>query len=201
MSAVLTPPMPAPAAVPEVTPEDLLRMGGEGKRYELIDGHLEERNVSFQSSYVAGEVYDAIKQFIKPGNLGWLSPEGTGYQCFPHAPKQVRRADVSFIALARLTADRATAEGFLSVAPDLAVEVNSPNDTVGEVNTKVEEWLRAGVPLVWEVDPEARIVKCHRPDGSVTRREGDTLTGDPVLPGFAVPVADLFKLPVAGAGA
>ncbi|MBX9582237.1 MAG: Uma2 family endonuclease [Gemmataceae bacterium] len=196
MSAILTRPPAAATVTPEVTPEDLLRMGGEGDRYELIDGHLEERNVSFQSSYVAGEVYDAIKQFIKTRNLGWLSPEGTGYQCFPKAPKKVRRADVSFIALARLTAAQATADGFLTVAPDLAVEVNSPNDTADEVTEKIEDWLGAGVPLVWEVAPKSRLVVCHRPDGSVTRRDGDTLTGDPVLPGFAVPVADLFRLPV-----
>ena len=61
-------------------------------------------------------------------------------------------------------------------------------------NQKIEDWLRAGVKLVWVIDPDAKVVFCHEPTAVATRREADTLTGDPVLPGFAVPVAELFRL-------
>lgn len=195
MSAVAMPPAPATAAEAEVTPEDLLRMGSEGKGYELVDGRLEELNLSFLSSYVAGKTYKLIDRHVEAGNLGWVVPESTSFQCFPDARKKVRRPDVAFLALTRLTPTQARAEGHCTVVPDLVVEVISPNDFAKLINRKVEEWLGAGVKLVWVIDPEAKLVHCHQPAAAATRRELDTLTGDPVLPGFAIPVADLFRLP------
>ena len=182
MNAVLTSP-PAPAAPPAATPDDLLRMGDDGKRYELVNGKLDELNVSFLSSYVAGEAYDALKGFVKPRNLGWVVPEGTSFQCFADDRSKVRRADTAFVALARLTQEQAAAEGHCTLAPDLVVEVISPNDFAKVVNQKVADWLKAGVRLVWVIDPEAKTVFCHdrdQPGVVAIRREADTLTGEPV---------------------
>ena len=200
MNAVVDPPCPPTAVRRFVTPDDLLRMGNEGKRYELIDGQLEELSVSFLSSYVAGETYDAIKSFVKPRNLGWVVPEGTSFRCFPEDRSRVRRADSAFFALDRITREQAVTEGHCTVCPDLVVEVISPNDLAVDVILKVKEWLAAGARLVWLIDPETKVVHCHdreQPSAITIRREGETLTGDPVLPGFAVPVAELFRLPVA----
>jgi Uma2 family endonuclease len=84
-------------------------------------------------------------------------------------------------------------EGYVRIAPDLAVEVISPNDLAYEVDDKVEEYLRAGVRLVWVVNPQTRTVRIHRADGSIAqRREGEDLTGDDVLPGFVCPLAAVF---------
>ena len=196
MSTVAAP--PTPAAEVGVTPEDLLRMGSEGKGYELIDGKLEARDVSTESSHVGGEVHFAVKAHARPRGLGYVFPADASFQCFPDAPAKVRRADVAFVAAGRLAPEKYRAEGHCSVVPDLVAEVISPNDTAGAVNAKVAEWLSAGVRLVWVIDPDARTVFGYhrdRSDSADIRREGDTLTGDPVLPGFAVPVADLFKLP------
>lgn len=85
--------------------------------------------------------------------------------------------------------------GFLRIAPDLAVEVVSPNDTVYEVDEKVEELLAAGVRLVWVLNPETRIVEVHRLDGTVSKLHvADELSGEDVLPGFTCPVAELFDV-------
>lgn len=79
------------------------------------------------------------------------------------------------------------------MAPDLAVEVLSPGDLAHEIVAKVEEYLAAGVQLVWIVDPEARVVDIYRPDNSNRRlRENDSLDGDTVLPGFRCRVMDMF---------
>jgi len=84
-------------------------------------------------------------------------------------------------------------EGFLRIHPDLAVEVLSPNDTAYEIDEKVEEYLAAGVPLVWVVNPEKRIVEIHRKDGTVSKlRSTDEISGEDVLPGFRCPVAAFF---------
>jgi Uma2 family endonuclease len=193
MSAVLT---PAPGKV--VTPDDLLRMPDHGRGYEIVDGELKETNVSFLSSFVAGEIHGSLREYVKPRRLGWVSPEGTSFRCFPDDENRVRRADVAFHRLDRLTADRAQAEGHCTIVPDLVVEVVSPNDLAYEVNEKRNEWLGAGAQLVWVVYPDRQEVYAHRRDGTVTFfGPADTLTAEPVLPEFRVPVAELFRLPTA----
>ena len=84
----------------------------------------------------------------------------------------------------------------MTIAPDLAVEVTSPTDTVYELEEKVEEYLRAGVRLVWVIHPEVHAIQVIRGDGSGYRlRAGDELSGEEVVPGFRCPVASLFPAP------
>jgi Uma2 family endonuclease len=85
--------------------------------------------------------------------------------------------------------------GYYVGAPDLAVEVFSPNDSPREVNDKARMWISFGVPLVWVVNPDTRSVDAHRPNLTLlTLTEDDTLDGGNVLPGFTCPVRDLFDL-------
>jgi Uma2 family endonuclease len=187
------------ASPPRYTPEDLLRMP-DGDRYELVDGQLVEHTMSFWSSYVAGQLLALMNAFSLANQRGWVLPEGVTYQCFADAPQKVRKADVSFIRLERITLEQATAEGHCPVAPDIAVEVVSPNDLAYEVDAKVREFLEAGARLVWVVNPETRTVEVHRAHGQGTiLREQDELAGEDVLPGFRCRVADLFQPPVVAA--
>jgi Uma2 family endonuclease len=187
--------MQTASTVKRYTPEDLLRMP-DGDHYELVDGHLVEQNMSFWASYVAGRILNLLLTFCDAHRSGWVSSEGTTYQCFPANPDRVRKADVSFIRLDRLSLAQATAEGHLPIAPDLAVEVLSPNDLAYEVDAKVQDYLSAGVRLVWVVNPLARTVEVHRLRGAgVILRENDELTGEDVLPGFSCRVGDLFLPP------
>jgi Uma2 family endonuclease len=81
----------------------------------------------------------------------------------------------------------------LDVAPDLAVEVLSPSNTVQEMDRKLRDYFAAGVRLVWYVDPVARTIQVFTAvDQVALLREDDTLTGDPVVPGFALPLRNLF---------
>lgn len=193
MSAVLPDP---PAKV--VTPDDLLRMPDQGQGYELVNGELRERKMSTLSHLVAGEVYYHLRTHVGPNRHGWVFSEGTSYRCFPDDEDRVRRADCAFTRLDRHTSDQAESEGHCTVIPDLVVEVISPNDLAYEVNEKRMEWLAAGAQLVWVIDPVRQEVYAHRPDGTATLfRRTDTLTAEPVLPDFRVPVAELFRLPTA----
>jgi Uma2 family endonuclease len=82
----------------------------------------------------------------------------------------------------------------------LVVEVISPNDLAYEVNEKRTEWLEAGAQLVWVIDPVRQEIQAYHADGTVTHfGRADTLTAEPVLPDFKVPVAELFRLPTATA--
>jgi Uma2 family endonuclease len=104
----------------------------------------------------------------------------------------VRIPDVSFIALARLPHGRVP-EGYIDGAPDLAVEIVSPSDRAEDVYGKVREYLEAGTRLVWVVWPRYRAITAYTQDGQIRElRAGDELGGDDVLPGFRVPVAEIF---------
>ncbi|HJT76270.1 MAG TPA: Uma2 family endonuclease [Gemmataceae bacterium] len=176
------------------TPEDLLRMP-DSKGYELVDGQLVELNVSTWSSYVAGVIFGILREHCLANRLGWILPPETSFQCFQQAPDMVRKPDVAFIQLGRLSVQQAAA-GHCPVVPDLAVEVLSPNDVAYEVDAKVRLYLDAGVGLVWVVNPEQRTVEVHRPTslGSILR-EQDELTGEDVVPGFRCRVGEFFEPP------
>ena len=88
MNALLTPP-----PVKKHAPDDPFLLSDSGKGWELVDGELRELNVSFQSSFTAGEVYFHLRSHVGSHGLGWVSPEGTSYRCFPDDPKLVRRDD------------------------------------------------------------------------------------------------------------
>jgi Uma2 family endonuclease len=171
----------------------------DGKNYELVDGVLVERNMSALSSLVAGELLTRVNLYCKTHDLGWVFGADCGYQCFPGFPKKVRRADLSFIRRSRLTVAQLD-QGFLPIAPDLAVEVVSPNDLAYKVAEKIQEYLDAGVPLIWVVYPPTRSVYVHRGDSpiEVVRAEQD-LDGEGILPGFRCRVGDLFPTPAPAA--
>jgi Uma2 family endonuclease len=194
MSAmVATQPETTPKA--EITPEELLAMP-DGGHYELIEGELRERNMSLLSSRVAVSLARRLDVHCDQHKLGWVVDAECAYACFPWKPGRIRRADVSFIAASRLPSPEERAEGYVMIPPDLAVEVVSPNDYVYELENKVEEYIRAGVKLVWIVNPVTCIVEVLRADGSMSRlRAGDELSGEDVLPGFLCRVDDLFPKP------
>jgi Uma2 family endonuclease len=174
------------------TPEDLLTMP-DGDRYELVDGQLVERNVSALSSLVANKISTALENFAGPSKFGWVFPDNTSFQIFRNDPTRVRKVDAGFIALGRMSLEQINSQGHISVVPDLVVEVISPNDLAYEVNLKTEEWLKAGVQVVWVIDPEIKVVYVNQADGGLTKLGVNAdLTADDVLPVFRCPVASLF---------
>lgn len=174
--------------------DELLKRSDDG-RYEIVNGQLVESTMGVRESRVAWIINSLIAAFAEPKQLGSGFFSDLGYRCFPFAPDQVRRPDGSFILQARLTAELFT-EGFCPIAPDLAIEVVSPNDAYREVEGKVDEYLRAGVRLVWVINPERELVRIHRADGTIAEVSGaGELSGEDVLPGFSAPVAKLFQLP------
>jgi Uma2 family endonuclease len=171
-------------------------MGDEGKGFELVGGELKEWTVSKESSRIAGRICTRLDVFCESRGVGYVFPEGMSYQCFPTDPTRVRRADTSFIALSRMPSATYRDEGHCTTVPDLVVEVISPNDNAEEVAEKIQDWLGAGVKLVWEVYPGRQTIRANLPDGTATLfRPPDILTAEGVLPGFSCPVADLFRLP------
>lgn len=174
-----------------LTPAGLLALA-DGENFELVDGQLVERTVGVLSSLVEAILIGKLSSFCQAHQLGPVFTSTNGIQCFPADPRKVRRPDVSFVKAERF-APKHLQEGFLTIAPDLAVEVISANDLVAELDEKTEEYLAAGIPLVWVIDPEVRTVVIHRGDGTLAKlHENDALTGESVIPGFKCKVAELF---------
>ena len=183
--------MITPLVKPMITPEELLEMP-DTNSCELIDGQLMEKNVSTLSCLVETLVLLRVGNHCQHNKLGFVWGGTMGFQCFPDAPRKVRKPDVSFVKEERMKAEL-LATGFLPIAPDLAVEVISPGDLAHEVIEKIQEYLRAGVPLIWIIDPESRVVQVYRKNGNNSQLgETDELLGEEVVPGFRCRVSELF---------
>lgn len=173
-----------------ITPEQLLEMP-DSSRFELVDGKLVEREMGFHSSRVGGQVFRLIANYGEENAYGWAMGADASYQCFAD-PLKVRRPDASFIRAGRLLGEQFP-QGHCLIAPDLAVEVVSPNDNGNDIEEKLAEYLDAGVTLVWVFYPRTRSVHVYRANGQSERlTEEDLLTGEEVLPGFSCMVSECF---------
>lgn len=174
-----------------ITGAELEALGDIGP-CELVDGRI----VPMSPTGVAhggyeGNIYAALREFVRAHNLGKVRVGEVGIYV-QRNPDTVRGADVVFISNERYA--QQPSPGFLEVAPDLVVEVLSPNDRWSKVMQKLREYLAIGVRLVWVVDPNARSVFAYRSLTDVREfTQNDDLPGDDVLPGFAVKVAHLFE--------
>jgi Uma2 family endonuclease len=177
-----------------VTAADLLALPtGMGQRYELVAGEL---RVMSPSGWRHGEVVDNIAywlgSYIREHNLGRGFGAETGF-LLQRNPDTVRAPDFAFVAREHLPKSKPT-EAFWPGAPDVAVEVVSPGDTTGEIDEKIAEWLAAGCKAVWVVDPKLQTVTIYQsPSNVIIKTAGETLHGDPVVPGFACSVEELFR--------
>jgi Uma2 family endonuclease len=176
------------------TPEELLQIT-DRPMPELIDGQFVEREPMGQKSDgVAAKALRLIGRFVDDHNLGLLNGAQGSYQIFTDDPDKVRIPDVSFTTRARLPKG-GEEDGHGRVAPDLVVEVVSPNDYAVDVDKKVRDFLAAGVRLVWVFNPFTRRVQTYGPNGaSKWLKEGDTLDGGDVLPGFGCAVESFFDI-------
>ena len=172
------------------TPEDLLRLEKDEGLFELVDGKLVEKPMSFLANRTASLIIRRLGDFAEKTHAGEVVPEQT-FQCFAHEPGRVRIPDVAFVAAAR--AAEIPDEGHARIAPDIAIEVISPGNKMYEFEEKLLDYQKAGIKLVWEVNPKFRFIRVHRLQVAPERlEEADILTGEPVLPGFSILVKELL---------
>lgn len=163
--------------------------------YEIVDGQrVELPPMSAESTGVAADLIAAI-------NVSGARSCGKAYTemliTLPLDEERNRRPDVMFVSFERWPRNaRRPDTNAWDVLPELCVEVVSPSDRAEEIETKVDEYLRAGVSLVWVIYPENARVYVYESASSVARlSRADTLRGGTVLPGFELPLADLFLDP------
>jgi Uma2 family endonuclease len=176
-----------------MTAEEFEALHSNEKLLELVEGEV--REVPF-----AGARHGSlgVRLTIFLGNhvyqqaLGDLFGSDTDF-IVRRNPDSVLKPDVSFVSAARLPAEEAW-KGAVPFAPDLAVEIESPSNTRSELLRKVSLYLAGGSRLVWLVRPELRTVTVFSPDSPErTLGEADMLDGGDVVPGFSLPLAELFR--------
>jgi len=174
-----------------MTAEELFARSSQLGRCELIEGELVKMSpAGGEHGDLAFEFGRLIGNFVAEQKLGKVFAAETGFRLETN-PDTVRAPDVAFIASDRV--EQAKTEKFIPIPPDLAVEVNSPSDVIGDVVAKVQWWLAHGTRAVWVVDPKSNTVTTYHPDGSArVVHRGETLTGGDVLPGFELPLTQLF---------
>jgi Uma2 family endonuclease len=178
-----------------MTAEELLRLPSamDGRRHELVRGELRTMSPpGFEHGDLTTEFGIPLRNYVTTHELGRVVIGEVGFQLTTD-PDTVRAPDVAFVRRERLEV-AGRVPGYWPGAPDLAVEVISPNDLYTEVDEKVAQWLEHGARLVFVVNPRRRTVAVHRPGQSV-RILGvdDVLDGEDVVPGWTLPVRDLFR--------
>jgi Uma2 family endonuclease len=182
---------PPPGATTE---KDVIEIEArEDRLYELIDGVLVEKAMGYYEAYLASLLGRLIGNYAEEHDLGIVAGADGTLRLFP---QQVRIPDVSFVCWERLPEGRLPAEPIPQLVPDLAIEVISQSNTDEEMTRKLHEYFQAGVRLVWYVYPESRSVRVYRNPNEVAELSGeDVLDGDEVLPGYRLPLAQLFATP------
>jgi Uma2 family endonuclease len=175
-----------------LTAEEFERLPDDGKRYELIDGELREMapTVNWHGE-VEINLGSLLNVHVRAHGLGRVSC-GEVLYIVRRNPDRVRAADIAILHQARVPSLEAR-QHILEVIPDLVVEILSKSDTIEEISDKIDDWLGAGVQMLWIVDPFRRTVTIYQPgcDPMLLGAHG-VLEGDPVVLGFRCPVAEIF---------
>lgn len=175
-----------------ITGDELLAMGDIG-RCELVEGRIVPMSPTGNEHGICESIFNYhLRAFVEKHRLGKVQGGEVGIYTRRN-PDTVRGADVLFISHERYAQQEGS--GFLDVAPELVVEILSPNDRWSDVMEKLREYFDTGVQLVWVADPQSRSVFAYRSLTDVREfTEKDKLPGDDVLPGFSVNVSQLFEL-------
>lgn len=175
-----------------LTADDLLAMPDDGKWYELVRGELIEMPPpSFMHMVVTGRIGHFFSSFVVEHNLDFIyGPEAAAY--IERRPDTVRAADYALIAGERIP-DPPPQRGYIfGLIPDLVVEVVSSGNSMTAAERRSQMWVDAGVRLVLTAYIQTSEIHAHHDDGTAhVFGIADTLTFEPVLPGFSCPVADI----------
>ena len=175
-----------------VTADELLRMPDDGLRRELVRGELREMTpAGYRHGRVAMRIGSRLDRFVDENGLGDVVAAETGFR-LESDPDTVRAPDVAFVRRERVEV-AGDWVGFWLGAPDLAVEVISPGDSFADVEDKVFDWLDAGCGMVVVANPPKRTATVYRSRTDIlVLTEADELDGGDVVPGWRLPVREIF---------
>ncbi len=189
----ITPNLSPAIAAKTWTDEAFMALPDNGHHYEIINGELIDMgNSGALHGYVCSLALAALAGYILPKKLGVILDSSTAFN-MKNGNK--RSPDIAFFAKERLQSMTVLPSGYLEGAPDLAVEVLSPGNTVEEIDDKLTEYFENGSRLVWVINPIQHYVLVYRSAQEPDRllKSMDSLGGEDVIPGFTLAVTDLFQ--------
>jgi Uma2 family endonuclease len=174
-----------------MTAEELLRLPADNMRHELVNGEV--RNMppaGAEHGAIVIKLSRLLANHVESHQLGVVFGAETGF-LLRRNPDLVRGADIAFVVQSKVSIP--LPKTFWPGAPDLAVEVLSPSDTVEEIEEKIGDYLASGSRLVWVVNPKRRTVAVHRPlNNPVILAATELLQGEDVVPGFECAIHQIF---------
>jgi Uma2 family endonuclease len=177
--------------LPHILPEDPAVSG-----YELVDGELVPvMPANPRHGELIVEIAALLRTFVKAEQLGRVFVDAWVRLGLERDPERVRAPDVAFVSNPKLRESGGVPHDYFRVVPDLVVEIQSPTNQrkPHDFQQRIRDYLDAGVSLLWVIYPEARYAIVFHADGSArVVREHESLDGETVLPGFEVPLRELF---------
>jgi Uma2 family endonuclease len=175
-----------------MTAEELWQMPSDDQRHELVKGELHTMApAGFNHGVVINRLAFLLTRHVDTNALGLVTGAETGF-LLSRNPDTVRAPNIGFVSKQRVQSAGRT-EKFWNGPPDLAVEILSPSDTLEMSESKVDDYLSGGTPLVWVANPRRRTVTTYRAARNPQLlAENQNLEGEEVVPGFSVPVAEIF---------
>lgn len=176
---------------PTWTDEALMALPDTGQKVELIDGDLVMTPAGGRHGNLAMFLGGQLELFARKGKLGRVLDSSTGFRM---RGGNLRSPDVSFVGRERLRGLKQLPLGFMEGAPELAVEVLSPTDTLAGLHQRLVEYFESGTRLAWVVNPLEETVLVYRSAAhpEALLRAPDHLDGEDLLPGFELPLTELF---------
>jgi len=174
------------------TEGELERLPEDGFLHEVVAGELvmSPKN-NFQHGNITSRLFLALGNHVQQNRLGVVLDSSTGFWM---KNRNCRAPDISFVSTDRLSGWKASAQHFFAGAPDLAVEILSPNNTRAEIDARLKDFFESGTRLAWVIDPNAEHAEVFRaPAFRDVVGKGGVLEATDLLPGFRYPIDDLFK--------
>jgi Uma2 family endonuclease len=175
------------------TDAEFMALNRDGHRYEIVNGELIDMgNSGAKHGYIAVILSAALFNCVSTRKLGAIFDSSTAFKM---KSGNKRSPDISFLAKERLQGLDDLPDGFLEGAPDLAVEILSPSNTVEEIHNKLVEYFENGSRLVWVIHPKEEYVLVYRSAQQPDRllKSNDSLNGEEIVPDFILPITDLFQ--------
>jgi Uma2 family endonuclease len=176
-----------------ITAEELAQMPEEEGGIELVKGEVIKMSpAGYKLGEIAASILIFIGHFVRQRKLGKVYTAETGF-ILARNPDTVRAPDAAFVTTERVAQQRRS-KGYFDGPPNLAVEVVSPDDTDEKVEEKILDYVQAGTKMVWVIRPRTQTITVYRSLSEIrVLTAADTLDGGDILPGFTVPVKEIFE--------
>ncbi len=157
------------------------------KLFELIDGEIVEKVVTREHGIIAGNIITDLNIYLRQHQNG-----RAGVEVHHHTPENDQNNRLPDVSVIMDITKPVPDNGTTPYMPDLAVEIKSPTDSLKKLREKIHFYLAHGTKIGWLVIPEKRLVDVYTPDDEFFLGEDETLSGGDMLPGFTLPVKNIF---------